>query len=120
MTMRKILIIDDDIRYLVEAKRCLQTEGCKVSIHEYLSGAPALIRQLDPDIVLLNICMQELSENKLSFLVSSNSEGKAVPIVFYSSLDEEGLCNAATRYGARGYVSKGDPSFLFEKVQCFC
>ena len=117
---RKILIIDDDIRYLVDAKRCLQTRGWRVSIHEYLSGTPAMIRQLDPDIVLLNICMKELSEDKLSFLLSSNSQAKAVPIIFYSSFDEENLSNTALRYGARGFVSKGDPSFLYEKVQCFC
>jgi DNA-binding NarL/FixJ family response regulator len=120
MQQKKILIIDDDIRYLVDAKRCLQSRGYAVSIHEYSAGSPVMIRNMKPDVVLLNIRMGDLSEEKLSYLLGANRHAQGVPVVFYSSHDEEGLRNAAVRHEAKGYIRKRDVSLLCEEVDAFC
>jgi len=117
---KKILIIDDDIRYLVDAKRCLQSRGYAVSIHEYSAGSPVMIRNMKPDVVLLNIRMGDLSEEKLSYLLGANRHARGVPVVFYSSYDEEGLRSASVRHEAKGYIRKGDVSLLCDEVDVFC
>jgi DNA-binding response OmpR family regulator len=116
---QKILIIDDDIHHLADAKRCLQSQGYAVSIHERPAGSPVIMRYLDPDIVLLNIGMHDMSEDKLSYLLRSNSHAREVPVLFYSSYDEESLRQAVTRHGAKGYICKGDISRLYDEVRCF-
>ncbi len=118
MQQKKILIIDDDLRYLVDAKRCLQLRGYAVSIHEYLLGSPVMIRSMKPDVVLLNIKMQDLSEEKLSYLLDANRHAQEAPVVFFSSHDEESLRNAALRHEAKGYIRKGDVSLLCDKIKC--
>ncbi len=120
MYQKKILIIDDDIRYLMAAKRCLQSCGYAVSIHENLLGSPVAIRRLRPDVVLLNIRMRDLSEEKLSYLLSSNRSEREVPVVFFSSQDVESLRSAAVRHEAKGYIFNGDVSLLYDEVKFFC
>jgi PleD family two-component response regulator len=116
---KRILIIDDDIHHLADAKRCLQTQGYAVSIHERPADSPVVMRYLDPDIVLLNVGMHDMSEDKLSYLLSSNRHAKEIPVIFYSSSDEESLRQAVMRHGAKGYICKGDISRLYDKVRCF-
>jgi CheY-like chemotaxis protein len=60
--------------------------------------------------------MPALSGTGLSSLLLSNSGTKNIPIVFYSSNDEDSLRKAVSEYGARGYISKGNIYELKRKV----
>ncbi len=116
ISKKKILIIDDDERHLTCIRDLLEEEGYEVIIHQYAFGATNLIKTLRPDLVLLDINMPALSGDRLSSLLLSNDKTRNVPIVFYSSNDEDSLRKAVSDYGVRGYICKGDIFELKKKV----
>lgn len=62
--------------------------------------------------------MPFLSGERLCTLVRGNANGvgRTPPILFYSSNDEDSLRKAVQRFGADGYVCKGDLPGLRRKV----
>jgi PleD family two-component response regulator len=113
---KRILIIDDDERHLISAKVILEEEGYEVITHYGGFGATNVVKEVQPDLVLLDINMPALSGDKLSSLLLSNDKTKNVPIVFYSSNDEDDLRRAVLEYGVKGYICKGDIFVLKKKV----
>jgi PleD family two-component response regulator len=63
--------------------------------------------------------MPALPGDELSVILRSNSKIKDVPIVFYSSNDEDSLRKAASEYGVRGYICKGDVCNLRRKIAVY-
>jgi DNA-binding response OmpR family regulator len=113
---KRILIIDDNLRYLDLAKQSLQEKGYSVSVHERPSESPVAMRYLQPDVVLLNVHMAGLSEEKLSYLISANHQAREIPVIFYSFADDEHLRATAERHGAEGYICRANISRLYDTV----
>jgi len=116
---KKILVIDDDEIHLITAKELLENAGYEVITHHNWFGSTNVIKKLQPDLVLLDINMPALPGDELSVILRSNDRTKDVPIVFYSSNDEDSLRQAASEYGVRGYVCKGDICNLRRKIALF-
>jgi PleD family two-component response regulator len=88
--------------HLISAKELLEDAGYEVITHHSWFGSTTAIKNLKPDLVLLDINMPALPGDELSVILRSNSKIKDVPIVFYSSNDEDSLRKAASVYGVRG------------------
>jgi len=114
-----IMIIDDDIKHLLTAKDILEDMGYEVRIHHFAFGATNAVREAKPDLVLLDMNMPALSGERLSKLLLSNGKTKEIPIVFYSSNDEDSLRKAVVEYGVKGYIAKGDVFELRKKVASY-
>ncbi len=117
--MKKILIIDDDINHLITTKTILETEGFEVVIHQNAFGAINAVRDAHPDLILLDINMPGLSGENLSTLLMEYEKTKDIPIVFYSSNDEDSLRKSVMEKKVRGYICKGDLVGLRKKVADF-
>ena len=113
---KKILLIDDDENCLIATKDLLEEEGYEVITHQNAFGSTNLIREVQPDLVLLDINMPALSGDTLLSVFRLNEKTKDVPIVFYSSNDEDSLRKAVSEHGVRGYICKGDIFVLKKKV----
>jgi CheY-like chemotaxis protein len=113
---KKILIIDDDECHLMATKELLENEGYNVFAHKQGFGATNTIKTLRPDLVLLDVNMPGLSGTNLATLLQSNDITKDIPVVFYSSNDENSLREAVRLHGIRGYICKGDIFNLRERV----
>ncbi|MBI3377828.1 MAG: response regulator [Nitrospirae bacterium] len=113
---KKILIIDDDVKHLITTREILEEEGYEVITHQNAFGATNLIGSIQPDMVLLDINMPALSGDRLSGLLLSKHKTKDVPIVFYSSNDEDSIRKAVSEHGVKGYICKGDIFELKKKV----
>ncbi len=113
---KKILVVDDDERHLIATQEVLTNEGYEVFTYSWWLGVTNFVKTLKPDLVLLDINMPALSGTGLSSLLLSNTGTKNIPIVFYSSNDEDSLRKAVSEYGARGYISKGNIYELKRKV----
>jgi PleD family two-component response regulator len=113
---KKILVVDDDEKHLISTQEILTIEGYEVFTYSWWLGVTNFVKKLKPDLVLLDINMPALSGTGLSSLLLSNSGTKNIPIVFYSSNDEDSLRKAVSEYGARGYISKGNIYELKRKV----
>lgn len=112
ITGKMILIIDDDNSHLLAAKEILESEGYAVITHNQALGATVIARQVNPDLILLDINMPGLSGERLAQIIGRNLNSANVPILFYSSNDEDSLRKAVGQYrfyGVKDYVCKGNP-----------
>ncbi len=113
---KKIFIIDDDINHLITTKAILESEGYEVIIHQNGFGAINSVRDAEPDLILLDINMPGLSGENLCTLLMDYNKTKDIPIVFYSSNDEDCLRKTVKEKKARGYICKGDLAGLRKKI----
>jgi len=105
---KKIVIIDDDKVILQLAQKALETVGFEVVLLETPLGATIKILSAKPDLILIDVNMPELSGEHLVSVLREVLHDNDVPIVFYSSLEESKLTKLVERYGASGYIQKGD------------
>lgn len=116
LAIKRILIIDDDIAHLQSTRGILENEGYEVFTHTQGFGATNAARQLRPDLVLLDVNMPGLSGENLLAILQANPGTRELPVVFYSSNDEDVLRDSVRRLGARGYISKGNLASLRSRV----
>ncbi len=116
---KKILVIDDDEKLLTATKELLEGEGYKVFTRKEGFGSSAAINYVKPDLVLLDINMPGISGDRLAGILGSFEFAKGIPIVFYSSNDEDILRRAVCAHKVRGYISKGDMFDLRRKVRFY-
>ena len=113
---KKVLIVDDDELHLYTTKELLQNDHIEVTTHKNWFGATNVVRNLQPDLVLLDINMPALSGDKLAAIIKPYCETTKTPIVFHSSNDEDSLRELVKTHGVRGYICKGNVSDLRSKV----
>jgi len=108
MTLRRILVVDDDHIHLLTTAELLEDEGYEVLVQGSPFGATERIMVTRPDVVLLDVNMPGLSGESLLPLLKARPQTRATPVVLLSSNDESALRAAALRLGADGYACKGD------------
>ncbi len=114
---KRILIIDDNERDLVITKELLEHEGYDAITYTNGYGAVQAIRSLYLDLILLDINMPGFSGDNIASIISfMNDRIALIPIVFYSSIDEDSLRERVMQYPVRGYICKGDIDDLRKKV----
>lgn len=113
---RRILVVDDDPKHLQTTREILELEGYAVTVHDTAFRTTELVKNVRPDLVLLDVNMPALSGDRLCSLIRANGSQRDVPILFYSSNDEDSLRASVGRFGASGYVCKGDIAGLRRKV----
>jgi DNA-binding NarL/FixJ family response regulator len=111
-----ILIVDDDERFRRIARRLLEAESFEV-VGEVGSGEAALAaaRELEPDVILLDVQLPDL--DGLEVAVRLASEG-GPDVVLTSSRDECDFGDALHLSGARGFVPKDELSA--ERIVSLC
>ena len=115
-TIKKILVVDDDEMHLQMARELLQDDRFEVITHHNGYGVPERVKALQPDLVLVDINMPGLSGDRLAQLLRDSDDTNHVPIVFYSSNDEDSLRKIVSTCDVQGYICKGDPGNLHKKV----
>jgi CheY-like chemotaxis protein len=118
-TGKRILVVDDDKKHLLAVKEILESEGHYVYVHNQPFGTTALAKTLSFDLILLDINMPGLSGDSLSKVLRSHSDVKDIPVVFYSSNDEDSLRQMVRFHQVRGYICKGDIYDLKKKVALY-
>jgi DNA-binding NarL/FixJ family response regulator len=104
---RRILIVDDHPSFRASARMLLEAEGYEV-VGEAEDGQSALraVRELRPDVVLLDIQLPDLDGFEVADRLRAN--GTAPAIVLVSSRDREEVAACVGPCGARGFISKSD------------
>ena len=102
---RTILIVDDHPSFRASARRLLEGEGYQV-IGEAEDGASALraARELDPDVILLDVRLPDLDGFAVSRRITGRPEAPMVILISSREVDEWG--RAVSESGARGFISK--------------
>jgi len=116
---KRILVIDDDADHLFIARELLALEGYEVLTHQSPFGVIGLIQAADPDLVLLDVNMPSLPGDDLAAFIKADDRTRHIPIVLYSSNDEDRLRRAVVQHRLHGYIPKGDAADLRLKVGYF-
>jgi len=102
---KRILIVDDHVLFIEGLQYLLETYGVKV-VGKATNGREALIktRILQPDIILMDIRMPEISG--LDALKLIKAEFPSIKIVMLTTSEDEEDIYEAIQYGASGYLYK--------------
>jgi CheY-like chemotaxis protein len=102
-----VLIVDDNARFRVRARRWLEAEGYTV-VGEAEDGATALeaVSRHRPEVVLLDVRLPDMSG--LSVAARITREPDAPAVVLTSTEDAADLGDRVVRSGARGFVPKSE------------
>ena len=109
----RVLIAEDHPLAAAAMRAVLEADGGFEVVGEARSGSQVLprARDLQPDLVLLDLMLPEL--DGLVCLERLANEFPEVPVVVCSGLAEQGDVDAARERGAAAFVTKaGDPSQL--------
>lgn len=104
ISMAKLLIVDDekDIREFARS----YFEKRDITVFTASGGKEALqiISEESPDLVLLDVRMEEMSGVEVLKILRSN--GNDIKVVMVTGVEEEEIINETNSWGIRGYVHK--------------
>lgn len=106
MTPAKIAIIDDDPALLQTAAALLARGGLRTATYHGRFDRLAFLLREEPDLLLLDVNMPAASGEELHALMREHPDLSHVPVVYFSSNDENDLGALVRQSGARGYLSK--------------
>lgn len=109
----KVIVVDDDPIVLEVVRERLEAAGYVVIVRESALGTLQLVRDEQPDVVLLDITMPALNGERIASLLKSSERTKNVRIILHSSKPEVELAPMALQVGAIGAISKGERSETF-------
>jgi len=107
--MPTALVVDDHPSFRASARAVLEAAGFDV-LGEAASGAAALdaIGQLDPDVVLLDVQLPDMTG--FDVCAALGSERPSRDVILVSSRDATDYGDAIARSGACGFIAKADLS----------
>lgn len=114
---RKILIIDDSEITLAMEKSVLEARGYEVMAASTLQEFEKMLKAFRPHLILTDIHMPEAKGTDICRTLKNEYGTQDIPIVLFSSLNDEELEKLAEQVGADGFLSKANGlEALGEKV----
>ena len=108
----KILIVDDDSLVALSLKTILEAKGLEIcALGNSGEQAVALYKQHKPDILLMDIRMENITGLEAAEKILS--EDKAAKILFLTTFSDDEYILKALDIGAKGYILKQD----FESIE---
>ena len=102
--MSKLLIVDDEADIREFAKKFFLKRGIDVLTASNGREALIIIEAENPDLVLLDITMDEMTG--IETLRQLRESKNDVKVIMVTGLDDESTVNEANSWGIRGYVHK--------------
>ena len=104
--IHRVLVVDDESDVTELLKYRLEQEGYRVATLNDPLGFVAKVREFEPDLMLLDIMMPELSGIQLCRIVRADPSMKDIPVIFLSARGEVEDRIKGLEAGAEDYVSK--------------
>ena len=104
--MHRVLVVDDesDVTELLQYR--LEQEGYRVATLNDPLGFVVKVREFEPDLMLLDIMMPELSGIQLCRIVRADPSMKDIPVIFLCARGEVEDRIKGLEAGAEDYISK--------------
>ncbi|HEX9712240.1 MAG TPA: response regulator [Actinomycetota bacterium] len=112
-----MLVVDDDrvIQQLLQVN--LELEGYDVVTADNGHDALRLIKDLRPDLVLLDVMMPKLDGREVCRRIKADPSVASIPVIFLSARAQDMDINSGLDLGASAYLTKPfDPVDLLEAV----
>lgn len=112
-----VLVVDDDPFMVKVMRTILKLEGFIAT--EALSGSEALklVKDVSPDVVLLDIMMPPPDGLEVCRRMKEDPETRDIPVIFVTAKTNHKIVEEAMSLGAQGYITKPfDNRFLIEEI----
>jgi DNA-binding NarL/FixJ family response regulator len=114
----RVLIVDDQPDILAGMKALMEMEGLDVTTHDSMITLPFVVREANPDVILLDISLPALSGAALFRMGSQRLLRTDASIILFSGRSPQELERLTKEYGAHGFVSKSEDSMaIVARVQ---
>lgn len=115
---KKILLIEDEEIMINLLQRKLIKEGYDVSLARDGEEGLKRLREINPDIVLLDIIMPKMGGFEVMEEIARDEELKKIPIMVISNSGQPVELDRAQKLGARDWLIKTefDPQEVADKV----
>lgn len=108
--MKKILVAEDD-KFLASAYKVKLTKtGFEVRMATDGAEAIEILKQFQPDVILLDLIMPVMDGFTTLENIKSNPVWAKIPVLVASNLGQKEDLEKAKKLGAAGYVVKSDMS----------
>ena len=118
MPIKSILVVDDSPTDRQHLRDMLSKSGYKVSVAESAEEALAKVKQVKPDLVLMDVVMPGQNGFQATRTLTRDDATKHIPVILCTSKSQETDKVWGMRQGARDYVVKPvSPADLLAKIQ---
>src|SRR3990167_2283628 len=104
--MKKILLIEDEEIMINLLQRKLDKEGYEVSIARNGEEGLELMRERNPDIILLDIIMPKMGGFEVMEEMQKDKDLKKIPIIVISNSGQPVEIDKAQKLGAKDWLIK--------------
>jgi DNA-binding response OmpR family regulator len=102
----RVLLVDDEPALLEEQAQILRQAGMEVHAESQPLKALEAVRRFQPEVLLLDVSMPEVSGPELAALLREEEENAALPILFLSTEDDSGRQRQALNLAGDDYLVK--------------
>ena len=116
--MKKILIIEDEEILLNLLQNKLTQEGYEILVARDGEKGIQIMRELKPDLILLDIIMPKLNGFEVMEEKNKNKKLKIIPVIVISNSGQPVEIDRAKELGAKDWLIKTefDPQEVIDKV----
>lgn len=102
--MRKLLIIDDEVGIIEEVRDFFAEEGFDVQTADSGKDGIKLIKEFQPDVLILDIKLPDISG--LDVLKICKSSSPATKVIVVTGYVDQGIIDEAERLGRDAFLQK--------------
>lgn len=118
--MRRILVVDDEMDFVLSVKKNLEARG-DFQVFECPNSEAALIlaKKMKPDVIFLDIMMPGLTGPEVAERLRAQEETEAIPIVFITGVipEEEAQKKGSLLWGKRFLTKPVSVRRLLEMIE---
>ncbi|MBU0546593.1 MAG: response regulator [Patescibacteria group bacterium] len=117
--MKKILLIEDEKIMVDILQRKLTKEGYDISVANNGKEGLRVMKEINPDLILLDIIMPEMSGFEVMEEMRKDSKLNKIPLIVISNSGQPVEINRVKKLGAEDWLIKTefDPQEVLEKVR---
>jgi len=117
-TRGRVLIVDDQHDLLEGMKALLEISGVDVVLHDSMITLPLILREADPDVVLLDVSLPALSSTAALRQGLRRLLRTDALLVLFSGRSPNELALLTEELGADGFIAKGqEPMEIITRIQ---
>ena len=115
---KKILIIEDEEIMLDLLQRKLSNNGYEISVARNGEDGVKMIKEIKPDLILLDIIMPKMSGMEVLEEMQKDKEVQSIPVIIISNSGQPVELDRAKKLGVRDWLIKTefDPQEVVDKV----